>query len=181
MSSESSLLERCRRFDERALAEIYDRWSPELYYYAIRLLGDTDLAEECVSETFSRFLHALHAGGGPRTHLRAYLYRVAHNWITDHYRRRPPEDPLREEVLTIERDDGPDRLLQRDVEIQALRFALAQLTPEQRQVIVLKFIEGWSNKEIALSMDKSVGAVKSLQHRGLAALERLILKMEQTI
>ncbi len=181
MSSESLLLARGRRFDKRALAEIYNRWSPELYRYSMRLLGDSDLAEECVAETFSRFLHVLQAGGGPRRHLRAYLYRVAHNWITDHYRRRPLEDPLREQVLTTDRDSGPEQLLQRDVEIEALRFALAQLTPDQRQVIVLKFIEGWSNKEIALSMDKSVGAVKSLQHRGLAALERLILKMEQTI
>ena len=55
-----------------------------------------------------------------------------------------------------------------------VRRALMQLTPTQRQVIVLKFLEGWSNAEIAKTMKRPVGAVKSLQHRALAALNRLL-------
>ncbi len=76
----------------QALAEIYDRYSPGLYAYAMRLLGDACLAEDCVSETFARFLKSLRAGQGPEAYLQAYLYRIAHNWITDHYRRQPMLD-----------------------------------------------------------------------------------------
>jgi RNA polymerase sigma-70 factor (ECF subfamily) len=55
------------------------------------------------------------------------------------------------------------------------RAALEQLTPDQREVISLKFFEGWENAEIAASVNKPIGAVKSLQHRGLAALKRILL------
>ena len=90
MTDDTELLQQAWRFEEQALAAIYDRFSPGLYRYAWRLLGDVHLAEECVAETFSRFLHALQGGRGPQEYLQAYLYRVAHNWITDYYRRRTP-------------------------------------------------------------------------------------------
>ena len=71
MRTEMSLLAEARRFEERALAEIYDQFSPGLHRYAMRLLGEVDLAEECVGDTFTRFLQAIHRGGGPRQHLKA--------------------------------------------------------------------------------------------------------------
>ena len=90
MPVEHDLLRRARVFERQALTEIYDQYSHKLYNYAVRQLGDADLAEECVAETFARFLRAIKSGGGPEKYLQAYLYRVAHNWITDLYRRQPP-------------------------------------------------------------------------------------------
>src|SRR5512146_2939232 len=86
---DKELIKRAHSLEDQALTEIYDRWSPGLYRYALRLLGEADLAEECVADTYSRFLQILRDGGGPREFLQAYLYRTAHNWITDHYRRNP--------------------------------------------------------------------------------------------
>ena len=68
---ESELLRRVQKFDEAALAEVYDRYSPLIYRYAMRLLGQADLAEECVSETFSRLLTGLRGGQGPQQYLQA--------------------------------------------------------------------------------------------------------------
>ena len=90
MSDEATLLQRIRLMDEQALVEVYDTFNKEIFRYANGLLGNVDLAEECVAETFSRFLMALNDGGGPRDYLRAYLYRIAHNWISDLHRRQPP-------------------------------------------------------------------------------------------
>lgn len=172
--SDSNLLERAKRFDEQALTEVYDRHSAEIYRYAVRLLGDQDLAEECVAETFSRLLMVLRNGGGPRTHLRAYLYRVAHNWITDYYRRRSlPELPLNPEMHG-EPGSDPHQSLTEKLEREQVRAALFRLTPDQRQVITLKYLEGWKNEEIAQALDKQVGAVKALQHRALNTLRRLL-------
>jgi RNA polymerase sigma-70 factor (ECF subfamily) len=170
--SDPLLLERARQFDRQALAEIYDLYSPGLYRYAMRRLGDPQLAEECVAETFSRFLHALRDGKGPRDFLQAYLYRVAHNWITDLYRREPPPEPLdeAEPALTTDPDVAAEQALRDD----RLRRALRGLTPEQQQVILLKFVEEWENEAIARALNKPVGAVKSLQHRALAKLQRLL-------
>lgn len=175
MIDEIALLRRARQFDEQALAEIYDTLSPAIYAYAMRLLGDADLAEECIADTFSRFLNALHAGGGPQNYLKAYLYRVAHNWITDRYRHARPETPLEQEYeLPAGEEVEPHNTVADELERQELRHALALLTPEQRQVITLKYMENLDNAEIAQALQKPVGAVKSLQHRALATLRRIL-------
>src|SRR5208283_498216 len=90
MLSESELIERARSFDQTALAEIYDRYSPGIYRYALHLLGDPQQAEDCTADTFTRYLQAVRGEGGPQSHLQAYLYRIAHNEIMDIYRRQPP-------------------------------------------------------------------------------------------
>lgn len=179
MITEQDLLQRARQFDRQALGEIYDQYSPRLYRYAVRLLRTTDLAEECVAEVFSRFLHALRNGAGPREHLQAYLYRIAHNWITDQWRRRPPALLALEEHAPTENEiDLPYEVSVRDDQEQ-VRAALAQLTPDQRQVVVLKFLEDWENDEIAAALGKPIGAVKSLQHRAIAALRRVLVDAEE--
>lgn len=189
---EGSLLERVRRLDESALAEVYDAFSPVLYAYAYRQIGNADLAEDCVAETFSRMLTAIQRGGGPGENLRAYLYRVAHNWITDQYRRRP-------EVVSLEMQDDNMALRSamlvgqngdaqaggdphRQAEIRAQQFqvrqALSRLTPEQRQVVALKYLEDFDLDEIAEMLGKPVGAIKALQHRALETLRRLLQPQE---
>ena len=86
-STEKDLLQAALSFNQKALAQIYDLYSPELYRYAARFLGDPCVAEDCVADTFSRFLETIHGKRGPKDYLRAYLFRIAHNWIVDHYRK----------------------------------------------------------------------------------------------
>jgi RNA polymerase sigma-70 factor (ECF subfamily) len=173
-TSEAVLLEKARCFDLDALGEIYDLYSSGIYRYAMRLIGDECQAEECVSDTFSRFLQALKNGGGPQDHLQAYLYRVAHNWITDLYRRAPPPPLPLVEDLRCQRE-GPDQAAADRIEQEQVRAAVTLLTPEQRQVVVLKFLEGWENEGIAAAIGKPVGAVKALQHRAVSALRRMLM------
>jgi RNA polymerase sigma-70 factor (ECF subfamily) len=175
MTNDSDLLTRLARSERQAFAEVYDLFSPGLYRYAHRLLGDADTAEDCVAETFSRFLEALRRGKGPRDYLQAYLYRVAHNWITDYYHRSPPPA---EELPETQPDVKPlpeSETVRREGQTR-LRAALACLTEEQRQVIALKYLEELENEEVARILEKPVGAVKSLQHRALASLKRLLEK-----
>lgn len=179
MNTDQALIKLARSFDQQALASIYDQFSPGIYRYAVRLLGDPARAEACVSETFSRFLRALHKGGGPEEHLKAYLYTVAHNWINDYYRRSaPPSLPL-DAVPLVDPSGNPFQVAVENQERERVRSALQLLTPDQRQVIVLKYLEGWSNAEVAAALDKPVGAVKSLQHRALAALRRILIVDEE--
>lgn len=171
--SDPILLERARQFDRQALADIYDLYSPGLYRYAMRLLGDVNTAEECVAETFSRFLQALKAGKGPRDYVQAYLYRMAHNWITDLFRHEKPSEELQDDILPDD-SQGPEETTESTIRQARLREALRQLTPDQQQVILLKYFEDWDNEFIARTLKKPVGAVKSLQHRALASLQRIL-------
>lgn len=173
MNQEKELLAGARAFDPDVLAAVYDRYSSGIYRYAMRLLGDDCLAEDCVAETFHRFLLALKNGGGPQDHLQAYLYRIAHNWITDCYRSQPPPPLMLDEGLRSSEAENP--AAGDVVERQRVRAALVRLTDEQREVVVLKFVEGWENEEIAHQVEKPVSAVKALQHRALEALRRLLV------
>ena len=175
MISELDLLVQAQKLDTRALVEIYDLYSPRLYRYAFRLLGDACAAEDCVAETFSRFLQAVRGGRGPRDYLQAYLFRTAHNLVVDHYRRQKPEDILNDNTPDCENTEENASL---SIRQKHVRFALAELTSEQQQVIALKFLEGWENDEIARTLNKPVGAVKSLQHRALAHLQKILLDEE---
>jgi len=175
MNTETELIQRASRLEGQALAEIYDAHNEAIYRYAMRLLGDVDAAEECVSETFTRFLAVLKKGKGPREYLKAYLFRIAHNWITDYYRRATYDtEPIKDE-LYLAADDNPAQEAFQNMQMVRTRAALEQLTPDQREVISLKYFEGWENAEIAAAVDKPIGAVKSLQYRALTALKRILL------
>ena len=172
MTSESDLLQRARKFDQKALAEIYDRFSPGLYRYAMRLLGHQELAEDCVADTFSRFLKALQTRKGPRNYVQAYLYRVAHNWIVDHYRSKTETEELDNHLPSD--TPYPEESTIQNLRAARLRTAIRQLTPDQQMVIGMKYLEGLDNETVAQALGKPVGAVKSLQHRALASLKRIL-------
>ena len=170
-SAEKELLKAAQRFDSKALAQIYDLYSPELYRYATRFLGDPSVAEDCVAETFSRLLKAMRAKRGPKDYLKAYLYRIAHNWIADYYRRAPDVVELKETYPDLD-NNAPEQEASLRIRQAQVRKAIQKLTPDQQQVIALKYLEGWKNEEIAQAVKKPVGAVKSLQHRALAQLKK---------
>jgi RNA polymerase sigma-70 factor, ECF subfamily len=181
MLDDRDLLSRLRALDADALTSVYDAFHEALFRYAYRLLGDEALAEDCTTETFSRLLKALSAGNGPKQFLKAYLYRTAHNWITDQLRSGAlgalsldgmvDDDEAAELVSDA---PSPAQAFEQRYAAQHVRRALALLTDEQRLVIVMKFFEELSNEEIAAAINKPVGAVKSLQHRGLGALRRAL-------
>ena len=178
MLRDTSFPAEAKAISKQDLVQVYEQHSPGLYRYAFRLLGDRDLAEECVSETFSRFLHALRSGGGPNENLRAYLYRVAHNYITDHYRRQPPVALSLEADLYADDGANPVHLMSQNLESQRVRGALLQLPPDQRRVIMLRVLEDWSHEEVSIALGKTVEATRALQHRALAALKRLLMEEE---
>ena len=140
----------------------------------IACLENRILPRDCISETFTRFLEALNRGKGPDQNLRAYLFRVVHNICTDTYRRQPPaEEPIEENVEDNDMP-SPQEEAEKTIELDRVRAALFRLTPAQRQVIVLRFFEGWENDEVSVVIGKPTGAVKALQHRALASLKRLV-------
>jgi len=183
---EENMLHSARRLDREALSWIYRTYHPAMYRYLYHHLGDAQTAQDLASEVFRRLLQELRDGGGPSRQLSAWLYRVAHNLIVDELRRRTHRDhhPLDERLVETLSDSSksPEELAGTAVTNARIRAALHDLTPEQREVIVLKFLQGMSNAEVAEITGKTVSAIKALQHRGLGALrEQLVASDSATI
>jgi RNA polymerase sigma-70 factor (ECF subfamily) len=158
------------------LVAIYEEYSPGIYRYAVRLLGDATMAEDCVSETFSRFLAAIQRGGGPTDNVRAYLYRVAHNWVTDYYRRQPLPELDIEDHEPVENSSNPALEVSKTMERERVRAAILRLPAEQQQVIQLRFLENWSHEEVAQVLGKSADATRSMQYRAIGSLRSILME-----
>ncbi len=172
--NEGDLLRRARNLEHEALVEIYDLYSSSIFAYAYRVLGDGNLAEDCVSETFLRLLKSLKNQSGPQEHLKSYLYRIAHNWITDLYRKSSIRElELTDTTLPLN-DYRLENHVENNMDLSEIQKAITSLTPDQRFVITLRYGEGWDINQIATALQKPVGAVKALQHRALAALQKIM-------
>jgi RNA polymerase sigma-70 factor (ECF subfamily) len=162
--------------DRKTLIEIYERYSPAIFRYAYRLLGNMDSAEDCVAETFSRFLKSLQANPRGPENVQAYLYRIAHNLITDTYRRKPPPAVALESELHADPSGSAEQIVGKQMDHEQVRNALMRLPAEQRQVITLRFLEELSHEEAAVIMGKSVEASRALQYRALSSLRDMLVE-----
>ena len=167
-TNEAHLLARAQELDSQALAEIHDRYYAEIYRYSVVRTGEQDLAEDIASEVFVRLLNTLHRGSPPHTTLRGWLYGVASHLVFDHYRRKrvQPLDELQADGHSTQAE-AEHNLLHAEV-----RSAMQQLTPEQQEVLALRFGSGFSVEETAQQMKRSVTAVKGLQFRAVESLRR---------
>ena len=174
MKDEPGLLERARSCDRDALGELYDHYAPRVYAYIYRRVGDACLAEDLTGDVFVRVMQAIRSGRLWHTSFRAWLYRIGHNVAVDHLRRQPrlPALSLDEGALPAGECSTADAA-QRALDGEWLRGAIRRLTPEQQEVLALRFGEGLSVRETAQVLRKTTGAVEALRHRGLAALRRL--------
>jgi len=179
VTSEHTLLERARAYDADALGELYDQYAPLIYAYLYRRVRDAQLAEDLTGEVFVRVLQAIQSEQFWHISFRGWLYRIAHNLLVDHYRKQPPVPMLALDEQLVAAQGDPDSALAEKLSRQDLLAAISQLTPNQQQVLVLRFGEELAAREVAEVMGKSVGAVEVLQHRALTSLRRILRKREQ--
>jgi RNA polymerase sigma-70 factor (ECF subfamily) len=180
LTEEKALLRGARELDEPALNEIFETYYPLLYRYIYQHVRHRTTAEDLAAEVFSRMLAQLARGRGPKRHLQAWLYRVAHNLVVDHTRRQVHRDhaPLDEGLVSTEHNVEME--VHGSILRQQAAAALQTLTPMQRAVIILKYLEGYTNAEVAPMLELSVGAVKALQHRGLASMRRYLARIRES-
>ncbi len=172
MEDDRSLLARIQRCDQAALAEVYDYYFDQLYRYLNYRLGEPEVAADLTGDVFLALVNALKTGKAPQTSLAGWLYTVARNLAADYIRKKGRTVALIEDLVA----DEPSLTDQAHLSQLAplVRKAILELTEEQQHVLALRFGQGLSLAETAQSMEKSIGAVKGLQHRALASLARFI-------
>jgi len=167
-------LDGLRKLDSQVISAVYDRYFPDVYRFVLYRLGIETIAEDIASDVFVRLLEAVKKKNGPQTNIKSWLLSTASHAIADHLRKiyRRPTETLSDTMpdLTSSLTDEIDRRQQAD----SVREAYAQLTPDQQNVLALRFGDGYSLEETAAVMQKKVNAVKALQFRALAALQRHI-------
>jgi len=174
MEDEQTLLAALRDLDPQAITRAHEVYFPIVYRYAHYRLGDDTVAEDLASDAFIRLLEALHAGQGPASSLRGWLMGTISNLVNDYYRKiyNKPTEHLGEAIP--DQSGNPTFQSERSDQRAALRTALLELTPDQQNVLALRFGSGCSLAETAEIMRKKTNAIKQLQFRALVALRNNI-------
>lgn len=170
-SSESELIEKAKE-DAEAFGELYQRYVDRIYNYIFHRTGSAEDAQDLTAHTFYKAL--AHIGryrerGAP---FAAWLYRIAHNAVANWHRdnRRWTELPLEGFTFHDPPENAPDNAAELWERQRALSQAMRRLHPDRQTLLILKFSEGLSNRQIGEIMGRSEGAIKSLYHRALVGL-----------
>lgn len=172
--NEQNALEGLRKLESQAIGAIYDQYFRDVYRYVRYRVGDDSVAEDISSDVFVRLLEAAQKSQGPITSLKGWLIATASNVVNDYLRRqyRRPTEELNES-MSDDADSVHAEVDQRE-QTRQVQIAYAQLTSEQQHVLALRFGMGYSLEQTAATMKKNVNAIKALQFRALAALQRQI-------
>ena len=169
------LVERGQQGDRAALEELYLIHFDRIYSYLHMTVGNRHDAEDLTTQTFLRMLESIRKFRFQSAPFSAWLFRIAHNLSMDHFRanrRWQPEEEVPEPLDSAERS-AEDEAFQ-SIGRQSMLGLIESLSQEQQQVLTLKFVFNFSNAEAATILDKTEGAVKSLQHRALVSLQKQI-------
>jgi len=165
-------LDGLRDLDQQVIGAVYDQYFSEVYRYVLYRLGDPTLAEDIASDVFVRLLEAAQSKRAPETNIKGWLIGTASHIVMDHMRKkyRRPEEEISDSLPDL--TPGPATEVDQREQNRIVNNAYSQLTPEQQHVLALRFGQGYSLEETANYMNKNVNAVKALQFRALAALQR---------
>lgn len=177
--SEEEVILLAKKGDAWALGQIYEKYVSRIYSYVFYRIGSEVEAEDITSRVFYRAFGHIGSYVDKGIPFSAWLYRIAHNlianWHRDSHRKR--EVSLEDQIELPARLEHPERTLEKSQEMEMLLTGIRRLSADRQQLLILKFVEDYSNAEIGQIMGKSEGAIKSLYHRALIALREEMLKI----
>ena len=175
-----ALVDRAQKGDRDALEELYLIHFDRIYSYLHVSVGNRHDAEDLTTQTFLRMLESIGKFKFQAAPFSAWLFRIAHNLAMDHFRasrRWQPEEEVPEPEGAEEYSAEEEAM--HSIGRKSMLELIEGLSQEQQQVLTLKFVFNFSNAEAATILGKTEGAIKSLQHRALASLQKQIAKREQ--
>ena len=167
------LVERAQQGDRDALEELYLLHFDRIYSYLHMSVGNRHDAEDLTTQTFLRMLESIQRFKWQAAPFSAWLFRIAHNLAMDHFRanrRWQPEEDVPEPPGSEEASAEEEAM--HSIGRQSMLELIETLSVEQQQVLTLKFVFNFSNAEVATILEKTEGAIKSLQHRALVSLQK---------
>lgn len=177
LEDERNLITQAIGGETEAFGRLYDHYLPMIYRFILLKVGQREEAEDLTHQVFLKAWQSIGSKysdeGLPFS---SWLYRIARNTVIDHYRRSRPtveigEDDIREELIF--RPDLMDRMDLADGAKAALE-AMKDLKDIERNILIMRFVEDLSVKEVAEALGKTEGAVKVAQHRALEKVKKIM-------
>src|SRR5436309_10762344 len=173
------LVDRAQQGERAALEELYLITFDRIYSYLHMSVGNKHDAEDLTTQTFLKMLESIGRFRLQSAPFSAWLFRIAHNLAMDHFRSRrrwQPEEEVPEPIGSEEPSAELEAM--QSIGRQSMLELIDKLSPEQQQVLTLKFVFNFPNADVAKILDKTEGAIKSLQHRALASLQKQVQRPE---
>jgi RNA polymerase sigma-70 factor, ECF subfamily len=175
---EDALLARARQGNREAIMQIYESYFSPIYQYIRLRVDDPTLAEDLASEVFMKLVSAFRGNKAPTHSLRGWLFKVARSLLHDHYSKsRKFTTTALDEWVPAPSDHEPEVEFIRSLNLERARDALRKLSPEQQEVLILRFGQALNLQQTADIMGKSISAVKSLQFRAVETLRAVLTEM----
>ena len=174
VTDDQSLIAKVAEGDRDALATLYERYVRRLYNYVYYRTHHRETAEDIVSEVFLRALEHISSFDSTRGNVSAWFHGIARNLIVDHFRSLKPLQAI-EDVWDLSSDTNVPRDADTALQVEKVREALKKLTPEQREMMILRLWDGYPFAEIAALTGKSEAACKMAFGRALKKIRSDLL------
>jgi RNA polymerase sigma-70 factor (ECF subfamily) len=178
-SNEAILVQRAVGHDAEAFGKLYDMHVDRVYRHIYYRVGNEADAEDLTQQVFLKAWQAINRYKKTASPFVAWLITISHNLVVDFYRTRKDKANIEAEVLADGPASRPEQTAEANFEQQRLRKAILQLSGNEQQVVILRFIEGFEFSEIASLLKKKEGNIRVILHRALIKL-RNILEKERT-
>ncbi len=180
-NTERELVLQATGHNHAAFARLYDQYVEKIHRYIYYRVSSPSDAEDLTSQVFLKAWQAIGNYEWTDRPFAAWLYRIAHNLIVDHFRMHRDVVSLEDIVALEEPGPSPQDIVESRISAESLKRALRRLTADQQQVIILRVLEGYSTAEVAAIMGKQEGAVRTLQHRAMVALKQVFANQAQAL
>ena len=163
-----------RQENEARLAGLYEEYYDRIARYAYVHIGDRPDAEDLAGDVFLKALRSLDGYEERGIPMQAWLFRIAHNMVVDYLRKKTKVKSVPIDSVTLPATDDPAKVAEQSLEMARVARAMEQLTPDQRQVVGLRFFGGLTSKEVGDVLRKSDGAVREIQRASIEKLRKLL-------
>ncbi len=172
--NENKLVKKAKRGDSEAFGKLYDRYISQIYRFVFFKVNNIPEAEDITQQVFLKTWQNIRSYKFKRgARFSSWLYSIARNSVIDYYRTSKKHTDIEDVKYDSRFTTSPkfDEKLDRDKKVKQVEKSLSVLTEDERDVVIMKFVEEFSNKEIEETLGKSQGTIRVIQYRALKKLK----------
>ncbi|MFA5173255.1 MAG: RNA polymerase sigma factor [Candidatus Paceibacterota bacterium] len=175
IEKEENLIRQACAGKRESFGELYDFHQPRIYRFIFLKVGNREESEDITHQVFLSAWQNIKSFRIKEVPFSSWLYKIAKNKVIDYYRSKKPVSSFESmDENAIESSSFPELLAEKSMELERIRNAMAKITEEQQDVLIMRFVEDLPIKEVALALDKSIGAVKLIQFRAVNKLKKIL-------